>query len=232
MCAVVLLYGWHFIQLIKGYRELTNNSKIERSISHLQTLYSVVAGLALTVAILTIIDDELTIPIRSETFPYFFAFLVTLVPFYHGALRHLDFTYIEAPSAETKPGALMADWSFLFIESCLFLAAASLLQRPESFSYVFASIFAFDVIWGVGAYLAFSPKSSKLIPEVKWVIINLITFVILVLVYIYLHSIEGTQKPVDTYRWTTVLTIAIARSIWDYAWCWEYYKPSIEQQSH
>ncbi len=69
--------------------------ELERSVSHLQQLYTVVVGLALTVAITNLIDQAAPVPIRMAALPYFVSYLVTLVPFYHGALRHLDVTYLK-----------------------------------------------------------------------------------------------------------------------------------------
>lgn len=200
----------------------------ERRLRHLQMLYTVVAGLALTVAVTALIDKEQQVPIRSSLLPYFVAYLFTLVPFYHGALRHLDATYIEDNETDVRPGALMVDWSLLFIESCILLAIASLLQNSEAFSYSLVCLFVFDMVWGFGAHLAFSPKSVKLRPEVRWAIINLFTAGALVAVLVFLDSLDPTKKPVSTYRWILILTISIVRTIGDYYWCWSYYYPSGE----
>lgn len=93
----------------------------ERPVRHLQGLYTVVVGLALAVAMTNLLDQEAAFPVRLEVLPYLLAYLVTLVPFYHGALQHLDIAYIEDPDTSTKPGALLADWGLLSSKpaSCL-----------------------------------------------------------------------------------------------------------------
>src|SRR5437868_5475689 len=101
----------------------------QRTVGHLQQLYTVVAGVALTLAITKLLDERAEKPVRLEVIPYFVAYLFTLVPFYHGALRHLDVTYFEDNRARPKPGALMFDWALLFLESCLLLGLALLLQK-------------------------------------------------------------------------------------------------------
>jgi hypothetical protein len=202
-----------------------------RPVRHLQALYTVVVGLALTVAITNLVDQEASIPVRFSVLPYFLAYLFTLVPIYHGALRHLDVTYLESLASEIRAGALMADWSLLFLESCILLAMAALLQRPETFSYVLTGLLAFDMLWGFGAHLAFSPRAADLRAELKWARINFFTVLILIGIIVFLDSLEGTEKPVATYRWMLILTIAIARTVFDYWWCWNYYYPGHESSA-
>jgi hypothetical protein len=107
----------------------------QRTVGHLQQLYTVVAGVALTLAITKLLDEKAAMPLRFDVIPYFLAYLVTLVPFYHGALRHLDITYFEDAQAKTKAGALMFDWTLLFLESCFLLGLALLLRSPKPFGF-------------------------------------------------------------------------------------------------
>ena len=209
-------------------RENVNMAKADRarSLHHLQGLYTVVVGLALVSAITHLIDQSQPVPIRFSALPYFAVFLITLVPFYHGALRHLDITYHEDPDKATRPGALLADWSLLFIESCLLLALSILIARPEPFVYALVALLFFDVFWAFAAHLAFSAKSREYHAERKWAIINVVTSVLLVLVAVYLHSLDPTLKPVETYRWLAVVAICAARTIFDYVLCWSYYYPT------
>src|SRR5207244_2383488 len=141
--------------------------------------------------------------------PYFIAYLFTLVPFYHGALRHLDVTYLEDARGQVRPGALMADWSLLFLESCLFLGMAALLQRGQVFLYALTTLLVFDAVWSFIAHLAFSPTVTRLRVEGKWAVINFVTAVVLIGIAVFLDSLEGTTRPVATYRWVLVVTFAI-----------------------
>lgn len=75
------------------------------SVENLQSLYSLVVGLALANAVLKVARGELEpVPVDLTTLPLFLGFLVTLVPFYHGALRHLDATYIVARAKGSQSG--------------------------------------------------------------------------------------------------------------------------------
>jgi hypothetical protein len=194
----------------------------ERPIRHLQSLYTVVVGLALTVAMTNLIDQNQAIPIHFSVLPYFFSYLATLVPFYHGALRHLDKTYLENPDKNIRPGALMADWGLLFIEGCILLGMAILLQKPISFSFVLIFLLVFDMLWGFFAHLALSKHSKRQKSEVKWSIINFVASVVLIVLLVFLDAIDST-KPIETYRWIMIMTISIGRTIWDYVWCRDFY---------
>jgi hypothetical protein len=201
------------------------SSPRQRTIGHLQQLYAVVAGAALTFAITKLIDDKAMPPIRVDVLPYFFTYLVTLVPLTHGALRHLDITYFEDTGAEPKRGALMFDWGLLFLESCLLLGLAALLQQPELFSWGFCILLAFDCAWAFIAALAFCPTTPEYRVEWKWALMNFVALVVLVICLLYIMSLDNTH-PLAFFRWAIVLLVAFARTIWDYIWCWHYYCPA------
>lgn len=195
-------------------------SSRQRTVTHLQALYTVVVGVALAVALSNLIDQQSSVPVRLEAVPYFVAYVFTLVPFYHGALRHLDIAYFESRTSHTKPGALMVDWSLLFIESCGLLALALLINRPIPFMFTLIALFTFDLLWAFAAHLAFSPTPPEIPAERRWAVINFVAVVVLVGTSIYLDSVDSEAKPVDTYRWIVVATAAVGRTVWDYAWSW------------
>jgi hypothetical protein len=203
----------------------------QRTIGHLQQLYTVVAGAALTVAITRLIDEKGVPPIRGDVLPYFFAYIFTLVPLSHGALRHLDITYFEDTAADPKRAALMADWWLLFFEGCLLLALAALLQQPELFSRGFCILLAFDCIWAFIAALAFAPTNPEYRVEWKWALINFVALLALLICLLYIMSLDNT-RPVDFFWRVIVLLIATARTVWDYAWCWVPLLPFKMKQSN
>ena len=197
----------------------------QRAVKHLQELYTVVTGLALTTAITKLIDQHASILVSTTVAPYFAAYFCTLVPIYHGALCHFDRTYLREPHPTPKPGALLVDWVLLFIESCGLLGLALLVQTPVSFCLGLLALLLFDAVWGLGAHFAFSSEKRGLTIEVKWALINFIASFLLICALVYLDSLDHTQKPVEFYRWVLVLILTIARTIADYAWCWDGYFP-------
>ena len=165
------------------------------SIQNLQTLYTLVVGLGLGYAVLEIVDVKLTpIPLNMSLVPFFLAYMVTLVPFYHGALRHLDATYIEQEGREVRSGALMVDFLLLFIEGCLFIALAALLSDARFFSWGLVALLSVDVVWGFGAHIAFTPSKAEK-KETAWAVINLVTVIVLVGVLVFAEeAIEESAR--------------------------------------
>jgi hypothetical protein len=195
----------------------------ENSVRHLANFYTVVSGLALTMAIFRLVDERGQIlPFQLPTFLLCIAFLSTLLPFYHGALRHLDVTYVEiAPSqGEPKAGAFLADFVILFVESCLFIVLAVKITEPVTFTLVFGGLMLFDAIWGFLAHLAFSgPKKGK--QELTWAKIN---FVTLLVIFAFLYTeglLDNLKAPVQPLTVALVLfVIALARTVVDYWFSW------------
>jgi len=166
-----------------------NSSRVS-SVRHLQTLYTVFVGIALTVAL-----EDISAPTPGRTsLLYSFdavlllvAFIATLLPFYHGALRHLDVTWIEKKGHDVKSGALLADFLILFVEGGLFLVIARQLSSPFHFGVGLAALLAIDVIWGVVAHVAFTqPGADK--AEWKWVQNNVITAIALLALLVSLRT--------------------------------------------
>jgi len=84
----------------------------ERSVDSLQQIYAVVIALAIAQAIQSLLKDPVSGAVLARIqilvgLPAFVAFLVTLVPFWHGMNRHLDRCYLEKKSAVVQ-GALVA----------------------------------------------------------------------------------------------------------------------------
>ena len=198
----------------------------KNSVKNLEYLYSTVVGLGLSLAIYNIIDTtSANFPIKIELLPFFISLLVTLIPFYHGALRHLDITYVEQGGKQVRKYALLADFTALFIESCLLLALGVLITKPLFFSWGFVVLLVFDAAWGFTAHLGFS-QNVKQKAELKWAIINLITAVVLILYFVFLEFTPPAVDTIDTKIWVGILCISFLRTILDYKLCWDTYYPS------
>jgi hypothetical protein len=107
----------------------------ENSVKQLCELYNVVVGLALATAIYKVIDENAVyLPISRAHVWTFLVFIITVVPFYHGAVRHLYATYVEhGGSKRIKNGALLIDYALLFAEGGVFVGLAYLIQSPSGF---------------------------------------------------------------------------------------------------
>lgn len=202
------------------------NEAQKNSVRNLENLYSIVVGLGLSLAIVNLIDStRAPIPVKAELVPFFLAFLVTLIPFYHGALRHLDITYVEKGGKHVRSGALLADFAVLFIESCLLLALALLLPTPQFFAWGLAVLLAVDTIWAFSAHLAFSPD-VKPKAETRWALLNLITTAVLTIYLVLIGALPPTPGPGDAKLMIGILVVSCVRTVIDYALSWHVYYPS------
>lgn len=200
------------------------NKKKENSVRSLINLYTVVMGVALSLAITKLIDPQTGLQaVTASSVLLFFAFIVTLFPFYHGALRHLDDAYIENNNSHIKDSALVLDFLLLLLHGIAFVVLSILLAVPNHFAWALVGLLSIDVIWGVFVHYGSSSRDRHA-AEWKWTIINA-CFVGLSLWYLIANGIyfETVANPL-----TLSLPIAIActfRTLVDYAWGKEFYFP-------
>ena len=198
--------------------------RIENSVRSLTNLYTVVIGVALSVAIVSVIDPQKGLQSITLTSIFLFlALITTLFPFYHGALRHLDDAYIENESDHIRDGALIFDFVLLFFHGIIFVILSLLLSKPNHFAWVLIVLFVVDVIWGIFVYFGASSQAAHG-AEGKWTIINGI-FIAALGAYLFCNDIflQTIQSPE---KLALIVTIACTfRSIADYIWCRSFYFP-------
>jgi hypothetical protein len=189
----------------------------ERSVDSLQQIYAVVIALAIAQAIQSLLKDPGSGTVLAFNqilvgLPAFVAFLVTLVPFWHGMNRHLDRCYLGKKSAVVQ-GALLLDFVTFFIEaSLLFAIGWSLRSGIYSFAAL-GGLLLVDMIWGFISHQIHFPDQKSHVR--RWSAINLVAIVIAILIvnYPFLHlSI-------------VLMVVAVMRSIVDYWFCWDFYFP-------
>ena len=195
----------------------------ENSVKQLSELYNVVVGVALTLWITKVIDPNAPdIPINWSVLLTFLSFLVIIIPFHQGAVRHLYVTYVEAGgSTRIKRGALALDFLLLFFQACLFVAMGVLIQKPALFLNVLIGLLAVDCIWGLLAYLAFTGAQAQL-AEKKWALINLVAGVLLFALAKLGPPLLGGWGDVMN---QLVFVICLIRTIADYITSWDFYYP-------
>lgn len=195
----------------------------------LQTLYTIAVGLGLERAIVNLVDISYgIIPIKLELIPFFVAFLITLIPFYHGALRHLNFVYIEEEGKNVRSGALFTDFSLLFLESCLIFSLAILLPNPIGFFIALLLLLLVDILWAL-LFLGFSKKEKKTsLTELHWLIINTIVIISCLINFGVLYISKVPMNIFDLEISIFVLVIFITRTVFDYVLCWSFYFPPIQ----
>lgn len=189
----------------------------ERSVDSLQQIYAVVIALAVAQAIQSLLKG----PARSAILGYdqirfglppLVAFLVTLVPFWHGMNRHLDRCYLEK-KADIRLGALLLDFMTFFVEAALLFAAAWSL-RSGIWSFVcLGALLAVDMLWGFISHQIHFPGLRSHVR--RWSAINVVAIAVGVLVVLFPFA----SKP------TVLMALAVVRSSVDYWLCWDFYFP-------
>ena len=88
----------------------------KRSVDNLQRLYTVVVSLAVAEGLKHLLIPKTGVPITSTDWLLFSSLLATVVPFYHGANRYLDATYVTN-ERKAKHNVLILDFLVLFVEA-------------------------------------------------------------------------------------------------------------------
>lgn len=196
----------------------------ENSVRSLTNLYTVVIGVALSVAIATLINSEKGL--SAVTIPsslLFLAFIATLFPFYHGALRHLDDAYIENENAHIKDGALIIDFLLLFFHGIMFVLLSLLLNKPNHFGWVLVALFLIDVIWGVFTHFGSSSRTPAS-AEGRWTILNF-AFLAVLGAYLYCNDIF-LGSVLHPKKLSLLIAVGcVIRTLIDYVWCKSFYFP-------
>ena len=195
------------------------------SVKQLCDLYRVVIAIAVGVAFTKIIDVSSTpVPIKVGNLPTFVAILITIIPFFHGAVRHLFATYVEdGGSSRIKNWAILVDYYILFLNGGFFVALAWTIGSTKDFLWVFTGVLALDSIWGLLAYLGFAGSNSQK-AEMKWAVINFFAVAVLVVLLIAWDALIANGLT-DSRMAQLIAVIAVIRSAIDYFTSIEFYCP-------
>jgi hypothetical protein len=147
--------------------------------------------------------------------PLLAALLVTLVPFYHGALLHLDAMY-ERPSGRRHPTfLLLLDFVGLFVEAVVIVALAVSVGDVHSFAIGLTVLLAVDVVWATLAW-RLGGETEKLR---SWIQINLTT-----LAGLGLGILSSIWVDYADQSWTVaIVLVTFLRSSVDYWLNWDFY---------
>lgn len=198
------------------------------SVGQLSELYNVLIGIALSVAIFQSFSNGtgglISVANIPASLPNLLIFMVLVIPFYHGAVRHLFATYVEnGGSTRIKNGALLADFILLFLEGCLFVLMAMSVGNVHVLVWIVVALLVLDSIWGFLAWLAFTGAQSQF-AEKTWAIINVVTASFLVAFILTFD--DFSSDPDRMIQLSVVIAIVLTlRTIVDYAKTWDFYFP-------
>ena len=128
--------------------------QLRRSINALERVHAVLIGFAMTASVRIALESWLRpagaggalTPPDWPTLLLFAAFFFTVIPFFHGAVRHLDAVYLYARSPIQFH--LLADFVLLFVEALVFVTMAESVDTPPQFIYTVWALLAIDTLWG------------------------------------------------------------------------------------
>jgi hypothetical protein len=191
---------------------------LERSVDSISRIYAVVIALAVSQSVQTLIKDPkggvtLSPDGLATAVPAFMAFLFTLVPFWHGMNRHLDRCYLQKAGTVAQ-GALLFDFAVFFVEAGLLFASGWSLRSGLVSFYCLGLLLVSDMVWGFISHQIHFPGQKS--HSVRWSKINVCIGVLAVLVVAFPFQ----KKPF------VLMVLAIARTIADYWFCWDFYFPA------
>jgi hypothetical protein len=193
----------------------------QRSVDSLQKLYAIIVALAISISIQSLFLNKAdqSFVLSSEIVKYlpcFFAFMVTLIPFYHGMNRHLDVCYIERDTIPPK-GALLFDFIVFFVESFVLFTIAATIRNWEACFALLGVLLAMDTIWAFVSHLIHYRGPTPSV--IKWSAINVVA--VILSIFLYLTSLfPNSSKP------CVLFCVAFLRALLDYVICWEFYFPT------
>lgn len=195
------------------------------SIKQLCDLYIVVISIAAGLAFRDIVDPAVRpIPIRVDRLTLFAAFMVTIIPFFHGGVRHLYATYIETGgSSRVKNWVVLIDYYLLFVGGGLFVALSSCLDSAHAFAVILTGLLALDIVWGTLAQIGFGGTQAQR-AELSWAKINAVTVVVLLMFLLTEKVLLSTHLGETELRLFLLLLTSVRTGV-DYYWNHSFYCP-------
>jgi len=197
----------------------------KRSVDNLQRLYTVVITLAITENLKRLLftyPDGQT-KIGYQEWLMFVSLIVTVIPFYHGANRYLDATYVTE-ERKAKNAALMVDFLCLLIQGLLFFVVAMSSYDEKRFYTILSILLVWDIVWVVSTNLTAADKEDKMKGYTNWAMINFIATCAL-MIFVWSNALHWQF-------WSSTLATSIAcsfvivsRTVFDYFRVWHFYYP-------
>jgi hypothetical protein len=189
------------------------SERLRRSLSSWERLHAVIIGFALTSAVKIFADARAAngaIPLLGLSHFYLLiAFTITLVPFFHGAQRHLEATHLSRPG-EPKSAVLFFDYMMLILEAFLFSLLGMAVGGDRVFAHILIWLMSVDLFWAGVTYFA-NERSPALVP---WIVLDIASLVCIGLLW--------RRVPVE--YWAVALGYgAVVRTIADYSWNWKFF---------
>src|SRR5205823_3107217 len=129
-----------------------------------------------------------------------------------GANNYLDATYLGQQSLQRRY-TLLVDFFVLFAEGVFMVMMGLSIAHENRFLFLFQVLLLTDIAWAGFVYLAVTSEDARH-SVVRWFIINLLGVAALFLV-------RKTPLLADEDRLTVATSVAMARTFFDYTFCWD-----------
>jgi len=202
-----------------------------RSVDNLQRLYTMVITLSVAEALRRVLggyaspSSEILQIARLPSYLMLGSLLVTIVPFYHGANRYLDATYVTGERTARRV-ALILDFLALFAEGILFFVLALFTGDITAFYVLLAVLLVFDCGWILLTRVSAEETSTGSVSSgryVIWAAINVATA--LIILYLVLAPVNCGQWLGRCSKDIYLSTLVLVRTVLDYALVWGFYYP-------
>ncbi len=210
-----------------------NDSSIGSTTASLKNIVTIVAGLAITNAIVSLFVVNNSADLGNADLQASLLFgllLLNIIRFHHGNIRHLDTTYTSEPGkvgVTHKPTGSAAktplDFFVIFFQALIFALLSFLLRKPGEFVALFTALIAIDVLWYLGVHgMVVDPSSFQ--HQKKWTMNNVVTLVALLIVI----AVGGKIGTV-AYFYSSAVVI-FANTAVDFWISWPFYFPGAENR--
>lgn len=192
---------------------MPHETNTDRTARHLQSLYVVGAGLGAAIALGNMITNADTNPsLEWVSVPVVAAYLVTLIPFFHGAMLYMDKEF------RGSPPVVMIDFVALFSQTVLFFVMAEFVREPTSYAWSWIALLGVDVLWVGWLMTPFVTRRKDQAADrtfrlyLPWALINGVCIAVLIPV---IAAIDWPLGP-DLRVAAILAGIAVVRTIADY----------------
>lgn len=202
--------------------EQAENDAVRENVGTLETLYTLIIGLALTHATYQISEawGQLSTIESASAVILYTSFLFTIIPFYQGMGRFLYETHVVRPLR--KPGAhespMLLDTLAFVALSILFFVLGGQMSNVHMFFYIWSAVLIVDIAWSL---LVWGIQRSRL---PNWAFNNFVWLAASWGYWLVVVDADRTFYPQFVYEHAIAIFV-VGRSIADYSFNWRFYYP-------
>jgi len=199
----------------------------------MKEIVTIVTGLTLTNSVIVLITRGHYSGVQSlsnlptASILYTAVFILTVVRFYHGNIRHVDSVYGLSESTKITPSnhghgrfGLGIDFVVLFTQSIIIAVDSFYASRRSEFLLLILTLLVFDILWTLLTQQQ-STDASVFVHQRRWMLNNLVAVLVLTVCYTQYRD-HHTALVLDV-----GVGVVLANTIADFAINWSFYFPHL-----